>query len=209
MKYDDFVKKIKRLSYFKGDHLSVFSKNDRTLRNQLVEWQKKGKIHRLKRGMYTLNDEERKASLPPFLISNILYAPSYVSLEVALSFWNLIPEAVYGVTAVTTKKTVTFKNTYGNFFYQTLHKRRFFGYLSVKEKEVTFLVAEPEKAILDKIYFDPQFKPEPGYFLEGLRLQHFERLRTRKLLDYAKRFESKKILKGAKVLALLMKEERT
>ncbi len=66
-----------------------------------------------------------------FLIANKLYAPSYVSFEMALSYYGLIPEGVYAITSATSKKTATFQTPIGKFSYRTLKPQLFFGYNQV------------------------------------------------------------------------------
>lgn len=195
--------------YFKLETLATLSGNLATLKNQLVQWQKEGKVHQLRRGIYTLNDSQRRLPLPRFLIANILYPPSYISLEAALSFFGLIPERVTQIASVTTRKTAHFKNVYGSFYFHNMKASRFFGFDTITQPEgFPILMARPEKAILDKIYFDTAFKAEAGYFLDSLRLQHFETLNVRHLEQYAKRFHSKKIKQGASVLRSLIQKER-
>lgn len=208
MNYREFVGKTRHLNYFKAEMLHALSGGGRTLQNQLAAWQRQGKVHKLRRGIYTLNDDDRRAPLSPFLISNVLYAPSYVSLESALSFFGLIPERVVQTTAVTTRKTAVFQNHYGAFFYRSFKETFFFGYELTKiEEGFSVFMATPEKAILDKIYFDPQFRPEEDYFLDNLRLQNYETLRRRRLMDFAGRFGSKKVRRGAVLLAALIRRE--
>jgi len=87
----------------------IFSKRDiekmdQSFHNQrLSEWQKKGYIKMIRRGYYIFSDLEINESIL-FLIANKIYSPSYVSLEMAFSYYNLIPESVYSVTSVTTEK---------------------------------------------------------------------------------------------------------
>lgn len=209
MKYADFAAKVRHLSYFKTDLFSTLrgEENIRTLKNQIVRWQRQGKIRRLKNGIYTLNDEDRRPPLPLFLISNILHPPSYVSLESALSYFDLIPERVGQVMAVTTRKTVVYKNFYGTFRYRSLKKGLYFGFDIVVETGIPLLVAVPEKAILDKVYFDPSFQPETDYFLDHLRLQNYEGLSSTRLLQFAKRYDSK-VKKGIAVLVDLIRKEK-
>ena len=209
MRYDEFSNKLSKFSYFKPEHWTSIFGYSRTLKNQIVLWQKKGKVLKLKRGIYTLSEEERKAPLPLLLISNILCAPSYVSLESALGFYGLIPERMMQVTAVTTRKTAVFKNHFGLFHYRSLKQSRFFGFQSVQDEGgVSLLIARPEKAILDKIYYDPSFRPEEGYFLENLRLQYFGRLSQTRLMTYARHYASEKVMRGVGVLQVLIRKEK-
>lgn len=208
MKYTEFVKKLRDFNYFKLDALETLTGEIRTLKNQLVIWQRQGKIHKLKNGIYTLNDAERRVPLSKFVISNVLYAPSYVSLESALAFFGLIPERVAQITAVTSQKTAAYRNFYGSFSYRSMKKGRFFGFQSVKEEGSPVLMATPEKAVLDKIYFDPAFRSREDYFLESLRLQNYEGFSLTRLLQYARRFGSRKVGEGATLLAALVRRER-
>ncbi|MBI2343879.1 MAG: hypothetical protein HYV02_06080 [Deltaproteobacteria bacterium] len=208
MNYRKFSEKVNNYNYFKTNVLKNQFGNFRTFQNQILAWGREGKVHQLKRGLYTLNDDERRVPLSPFLISNILCTPSYVSLESALAYYGLIPERVSQVTAVSPKKTKRFQNYYGAFNYQTLKKEVFFGYDFVQDRQdLSVLVALPEKAILDKVYLDRLVRMEPGYFLEHLRLQHYETLSQRRLKSFAKRFESTKVLRMAKVLCDLIRQE--
>lgn len=208
MIYRKFVNLVKNINYFNINTLS-WAKKDRTLKNQLVLWQRQGKIHMLKRGVYTLGDDERQVPLTSNAISNILYPPSYISLESALAFWGLIPERVPEVVAVTPRKTAHFENHYGSFLFRMLKRERFFGFISVRDDGgLPCLIATPEKAILDKIYFDPLFKPDSGYFIEGLRLQNFAALSKKRITAFSRRYASGKVERGSAILIATIKEER-
>ena len=61
---------------------------------------KSGDILKLKKGLYT--SVNSKTHL--FCIANLLFAPSYISLESALSYWGLIPEKVNNITSITNKR---------------------------------------------------------------------------------------------------------
>lgn len=207
MIYREFVSLVKNINYFDINTLS-WAKRDRTLKNQLVLWQRQGRVHMLKRGVYTLNGDERQVPLTPFAISNILCSPSYISLESALAFWGLIPERVPEVTAVTPRKTAHFENYYGSFLFKKLKRERFFGFISVKDEGgLPSLIAAPEKAIFDKIYFDPLFRADSGYFIEGLRLQNLAALSKKRLAAFSRRFASKKVERGSIILTAAIEEE--
>ena len=107
----------------------------------------------IKRGLYVLNPKRtgRPLSLP--LIANILYGPSYVSLDFALSYYGLIPEAVYEVTSVTTGRAKTYDTPVGRFSYEHASLKSYpLGIASVaNESGHFFLMATPEKALCDKL----------------------------------------------------------
>src|SRR3989338_7420397 len=77
-------------------------------RRRLNEWQDKGYIKKLIRGYYIFSDLELNENVL-FEIANRIYDPSYVSLEAALSYYGLIPESVYGISSVSTRRTYKFK----------------------------------------------------------------------------------------------------
>lgn len=106
---------------------------------------KKEVLVRLKKGTYSF------AFFPPedFEIANFLYTPSYVSLESALNFYGILPQFPYTVTSVTPRKTKKFEAAQKEFEFVHIQKGLFFGY----RKENGFLIAQPEKALIDEIYF--------------------------------------------------------
>jgi predicted transcriptional regulator of viral defense system len=114
----------------------------------LERYAKRGLLTRLKKGTYIITDN------PPtsFLISNRLYRPSYVSFESALSYHNIIPETVYGVTAATTKPTRIFDVEGKAFVYHKIKLSAYTGYVPTKIGDEVILLASPEKAVVDYLY---------------------------------------------------------
>lgn len=108
-----------------------------------------GYFVRLKKGIYS------PANLRPssLEIANIIYKPSYISLEIALSFYHIIPETVYSITSITTrvpKKTKVFNQI---FTYQKLNRNLYFGYEVIRIGNRNVIMATKEKALLDYLYF--------------------------------------------------------
>lgn len=110
---------------------------------------KSGLFLKLRNNYYMLKDSH----LPLYSIANRLYQPSYVSLETALSHYGIIPEVIYAVTSVTTKPTREFKTPKSVFSYQRIKKSVFAGYSPVTIEGYVVLLAEPEKALADYLYF--------------------------------------------------------
>lgn len=112
-----------------------------------------GYLIRLKRGLYQLGERFSPKTSHPFEAAQLIYGPSYISLESALSYHGLIPEAVRVITSTTMKRQNAFKTPFGLFAYHTLPVNNFFiGVNYVKENNYTFLLASPWKALLDYIY---------------------------------------------------------
>jgi predicted transcriptional regulator of viral defense system len=60
-----------------------------------------GEIVRLKKGLYMVSPAVSRREVSPFLLANHIYGPSYVSMQTALRYYGLIPEAVYAVQSMT------------------------------------------------------------------------------------------------------------
>jgi predicted transcriptional regulator of viral defense system len=127
MKYAEFKEEFKeefaKFPVFNSNIFVRLGVNERSLRNQLSIWLEKGLVIKLRKGLYTLNDKDREVKLTKNLISNLIYQPSYLSLESALSFYGFIPEQILISTAVSSKKTCHFENPYGVFSTHLLKAR--------------------------------------------------------------------------------------
>lgn len=120
-------------------------------RRKLKELQNKGFLIRLKKGFYVLSSELIGKEYSPQIVANLLYGPSYLSLEYALSYYHLIPERVEHFTSVTTQKNKTFNTQLGNFTYQhiSLSLCPLGVTLQRTSDDRTFLIASAEKALMD------------------------------------------------------------
>jgi predicted transcriptional regulator of viral defense system len=127
----------------------LFKTNPTTTKYFLETHTLSGLFLRLKNGLYMLKTSRARLEE----ISNILYSPSYLSLEFALSHYNLIPETVYSITAITTKPTREFEVGGIAFTYHTIKKSAFTGYSLVDKDNQPYLMADPEKALVDYLYF--------------------------------------------------------
>jgi len=162
---------------------------------RLNEWKDKGYIKMIRRGYYIFSDLELNESVL-FLIANKIYSPSYISLEMAFSYYNLIPESVYGITSVTSQKTNSFKTNLGEFIYSHIKPELMFGYNLVKCGIHSFKIAEIEKALLDYFYLNPQIKTKDDFAGMRFNKEAFKNNSDReKLLSYLKIFNNKSLKK--------------
>ena len=115
---------------------------------KILDMEQKGELVRLKRGLYiTANG---KPNL--FLVANHLYDPSYVSCESALRYYGLIPEHVESVISVSTLRSKEFENALGHFSYRHIPMDYYPQDICIQtEKEVSFQIASPEKALADLV----------------------------------------------------------
>lgn len=210
MRYQEFKQKVREYPLITRQYLDLLTTDLHSLQNQLVRWQKRNLIIKLKRGVYLLNKDERAISPSRLFIANQLYYPSYVSCEYALGYYDLIPERVVDVTSVTTRKTISFKNELGTFRYQHIKEDSFIGFKEVKDEAglICFL-AEPEKAVVDFLYLNlSKFKRDNREVLrDSCRFQNIGDLKKSKIKDYARMFKNKKLLAVAKSFCQFMKED--
>lgn len=167
---------------------------------RLVEWQKKNYIRKLINKWY-LFTETAVDEMLLYRISNCLCRPSYISLESALSFYHLIPEAVYSQQAITTRKTISYKTAVGVFNYRTLKPTFFFGYRILHKDQLPVLMAEPEKALLDYLYLTGSLITLKD--MKALRINYTELnqlIDREKLNNYAQVFNSKTLDKRIRYL---------
>ena len=163
-------------------------------RENLQNWQKKGYLRRIRNGWYSLSDGVRSLA-DLYFVSNKIYAPSYISLESALAHYGWIPEGVFLITAITTLKTANFDTVAGNFRYASVKPSLFFGYKILTENGHGIKMAEPEKALLDFLYFHPELREREDF--DAFRLNFFQmkaNLDLKKTQDYASIFGSKSLI---------------
>jgi hypothetical protein len=115
---------------------------------------KKSEVLRLRPGIYCLAEEYRKSAPHPFIVAGVLHSPSHISLESALAYHGLIPEAVYQVTSVTARRSRVFKTALGVFSFERVPARiPRAGVKAVRVgREGWAFVASPLRAIADLVY---------------------------------------------------------
>ncbi|MDZ7700610.1 MAG: type IV toxin-antitoxin system AbiEi family antitoxin domain-containing protein [Halobacteriales archaeon] len=164
---------------------------------QLSLWVKKGYLIRLKNGVYAFARDADQ--LVGEEIAYLLYQPSYLSMESVLSGYGFIPEMVYAQTSVTSKINRVFDNDFGRFIYRHIKKELFWGYRTVSAKSGQYLMAEPEKAVLDYLYLNlSKIRSQKDF--EGIRFnggQLRSRLEPEKFLRYLAAFDVARLEKWA------------
>lgn len=198
MKWNELLKIAADLPVIETEHLFVGASDPKTIEVQVSRWAKAGKLIQLKRGVYLLAQPYRKVDVFGPYIASVLKKPSYLSLEKALEYHNLIPEAVPVYTSVTTKRQGNFASKFGTFDYRHIKNSLFWGYNSVRFKEQTAFIASPEKALLDFLYLkevDVSWE-----YVKELRLQNLGKVNLGKLIKYAKQFKKRRILQAAELI---------
>ena len=101
---------------FRMQDLSSVFPNCANLKMKAKRLEYGGDIIRLKKGLYVASPRTSHMELSPFLLANHIYGPSYVSMQTALRYYGLIPEAVYSVQSMTTGVARDYKNAVGTFY---------------------------------------------------------------------------------------------
>lgn len=199
MRFREFVDKYRDYPVISTKDLA-FEGGANYVRRLITDWLKKGWLLELKRGLYVINEPSYKESLSTFFLANILYAPSYVSLDSALSFYAMIPETVLATTSISTRKTTEFENAFGIFRYANLKRDLFFGFGQTEIVGHKVFLAYPEKALLDLLYLRRMEFSSGVDALESLRLEGIKKLRLRIIRDYLNQFANRRLEKLCKEL---------
>ena len=152
-----------------GDILDI--RNDSSLDKIARKLINSGVIIRGERGKYLVQG----AFLNTYTIANFLRTPSYISFETALNHHGILSQFAYEISSATPRKTG--EKVIDNKLYTYIHlqKSLYWGYF----KQDDYLIAEPEKALLDQLYL--HIKGLRGYALDEYDL---ELINVKKLKDY-------------------------
>lgn len=143
-------------------------------RDKISALMAEGKIVRIKKGLYVFGENWRREPLSLEMIANMIYGPSCISFEYALSHYGLIPERVTVITSLTIGDTKTFRTPLGEFEYRAIDREKFKIGIDYKDlgKEGGYFIASKEKALADLVYRTPGIRT-----LEQLRHYLFEEMR--------------------------------
>jgi hypothetical protein len=148
--------------------LGVFSgySDPRKKINSLV---RKGYFQPIKQGVYLAGEELGLRPYSKEILANLIYGPSYISLETALSDYGFIPERVVTTTSICFGRGKAFSTPVGEFEYH--HVKETIYAPGIKHKEIFkgafCLYATPEKALLDFLYIKEkkgEFANSKDYF---------------------------------------------
>ena len=173
----------------------------------------KGTIIRVKKGLYIFGESLRRRPYCRELLANLIYGPSYVSLEYALHYHGLTPERVETVTSVTCGRSRSFDTPVGAFSYRMIPLEAFRTGMDRVELDGgrSFLIAIPEKALADRIVADrgagiTTQKELHDYLLTNLRIDPsaLRELDPARLAEIARHYRSRRV----KLLADLVRRQR-
>lgn len=199
MKYNELLQQFRDRPFFESrEVLYLFDEPKNQIQKSLSVWTKQEKLLQLRRGCYLLPEHVRTKDPSDYYLSNYLYQPSYVSLQTALSYYGMVPEALGRIQAITSRHGSSWNTPAGTFTYRKLKKERFWGYTvdsldapEFSETQSQFYMARPEKAFLDLFYLQKgEWSAER---IREMRFQNLEQLDRDQLKTDARRFDSPKV----------------
>lgn len=139
------------------------------VRGKINSLSKKGLIKPIKQGVYLVSNDLGFRPYSKEILANLIYGPSYISLETALSSYGFIPERVPSTTSVCWGRGKSFSTPEGDFEYQHIKQELYPWGVQLKEvfKGAFCQIATAEKALLDFIYLKEtkgEFKHQKDYF---------------------------------------------
>jgi len=139
-------------------------------------------IIRLAPGTYCLAREFRDRDPHPFSIAALIHGPSYVTMETALAFHRMIPEAVLQVVSGTSARSKESSNEFGRFAFRRILCTPFLtGVQNIKVEEgVWAYVAGPARAIADLIYVRSEVSAKKDglrFLTDSMRIESDDLLR--------------------------------
>ena len=171
-------------------------------RDKISSLLKKKLIVRIKKGLYIFGDSLRKNPVPRELLANLIYGPSYVSLDYALHFHGIIPERSEALTSVCLGRSRRFSTPLGLFLYRSIPASAF--HLGINrvdpQSDNAFLMAAPDKALADKIVLEKgtpitSQKEMLSFLTNDLRIdyEYIRSLAPERIYDFAAAFRSRKL----------------
>jgi predicted transcriptional regulator of viral defense system len=170
-------------------------------RNNITRWRKKGLLIKLRQGYYAFPEYKKSADISLYF-ANKIYQPSYISLHTALSFYGIIPETVTSITSVSSLKTTTYKNAFGEYVYKKIKENLLFGFdLKPLPDSRAVQFATAEKAIVDLLYLNPFY--DTIQEMQELRFDEDfmqDELNPDLLLEFTGNYECKALEKRVKIM---------
>jgi hypothetical protein len=172
-------------------------------RDKITSWLKSGELVRVKKGLYIFGKEASLTPFSPEVLANLIYGPSAISLNYALSFYGFIPERTTTITSITNKRDKAFTTPIGEFTYRYLSPKKYAVGIELfdSNKESPFLIASPEKALCDHIHLtDKKIKLTSSldiehYLLNDLRISEdaLGQFRLKELAEITNAYQDKRL----------------
>ena len=154
--------------------------SENTVRSALRRYEERGLVERVSTKIY-INHFNQQFS--PRDLANILRRESYISLESVMVEKGITSQSPAVLTCVAPGYTQSFRTKSVGIVYRKISSDLYWGYEQRATRYNTYLIAEPEKALLDWVYLTRQEGlPTP---LDEMQIQFLNAVTLRK---YAERF---------------------
>jgi len=183
-----FIKKLGRNIFTTHEMIAISGKSASTIVQSLNRLANQGLIIKIYQGVWA---EPGPRALSPFEVIPHLFPRQrvYVSFISALHLHGIVEQIPQVITLASTSHSNTIRTNVGVF---SIHQiaPSFFGGFDWYKGDGSFLIAEPEKALIDSLYLSSRKKKQFGNFPE----LHFPKeFSFRKAAKWAKQIAEKKI----------------
>lgn len=208
LNYTSFYNSLGPLKVFSREQAEqYFPKFDS---RRLFEWKQKDYLYKLTNKWYCFTNIPNTLGVQ-YLISNSLCKPSYISLESALWYYQLINEAPFMnevsplVHAITQHKTVMYATPKGNYNYRKIKPSLFLGFDTIDLDGIKIQMACKEKAMVDFLYFNASLNSLSKLSNIHWNSSNMELLNWKLVADFQKSFQSKALNRRVDLLKKLLK----
>ncbi len=208
LNYTSFYNSLGPLKVFSREQAEQFFPKFDSRR--LFEWKQKDYLYKLTNKWYCFTNISNTLGVQ-YLISNSLCKPSYISLESALWYYELINEAPLIdemprlVHAITQHKTVMYNTPKGNYNYRKIKPSLFLGYNTIELYGIKIQIASKEKALVDFLYFNASLNSLSKLSSINWDSTQVELLNWKLVADFQKSFQSKALNRRVDLLKKLLK----
>jgi predicted transcriptional regulator of viral defense system len=208
MRWEEFLLKFAERPLFHSSMLEIFPDDPHHIQVQLSRWVDSGKLSQIRKEWYLIEKPYRWKEVPAPVIANTVVHPSYLSLEWALQFYEMIPEYVPNPTSITTNRGIRFTAQKTLFLYHHVQPSFFTGYTQTQYNNHTLYVALPEKALMDKIYLFMLKNEFSLDWLRELRLQNLDQFDFDRFKSYLNKTKKRGLANAVKKTIEYIKGER-
>ena len=202
LNYTSFYNSLGPLRVFSREQAEQFFPKFDSRR--LFEWKQKDYLYKLTNKWYCFTNIPKTLGVQ-YLISNSLCKPSYISLESALYYYQLMNEAPSLVHAITQHKTVMYNTPKGNYNYRKIKPSLFLGYNTIELDGIKIQMACKEKALIDFLYFNASLNSLSKLSNIDWNSTQMELLNWKLVADFQKSFQSKALNRRVDLLKKLLK----
>ena len=186
--------------FFTGETLRSIDRltDKKTIVSELKKEIELEQVWKLKKDLYCINEKYWQRPSSQYEVALLLEGDSYVTGLAALSYYGLIPEAIFTTTCFSSNEK-SYVNKFGSFFYSKVPPH--FLKFGVENKN-RCRMSTPLKAILDYAWQGNHFWQNRGALLLDLRIDEEDshKINFEDLIRYEEAYKNKKMTKICEAL---------